>query len=337
LRLGGNQVLLELGVDESHAIDLPAFSGSFWEALLAICRVHHLTILASTIPDAAPEAHDDTGETGDRNALVAVPVDGGAVCLGSNRSDRPTIDSMQACGPLLVVLSGSNSVVTRGRLGVERTANLACRMRLEPHMSTLHVRDSGVIWQAFADVDGKSLPVSRPVTSHRDPRTREAGLFGMPLVDAAPVPEMEPWVVAVSGLTGNAAHVHLGGLFIGQLEQPVEATITLAPGQHQAVRLGQHALSVMFLDTGEAQAQGLGEAAIIVGGGDIADIDLNLTVRTASGERVQSRGHDTRSRGSVEYVWMFQRVKAENHQVVISADEPLTRISLPISLDGVLP
>ena len=199
------------------------------------------------------------------------------------------------------------------------------------------MRESGVIWHAFADVDGRSLPVCRPVVSHREPRSREAGLFGLQLLEAAPVAEVEPWVVAISGLAGGAGHARLGGLFVGQLEQPVEAAVTLAPGQRHGMRLGQRSLVVMFLDASEAQAQGLGEAAICVAGGDGLSSDLNLELRTQSGERVQAHGHDTRTRQGLEYVWMFQGLKPGSYQVGLSTDEPLIRVTLPFTLVADLP
>ena len=338
VRQDGNQVLLELGVDESRELELPAFAGSFWEGLLTLCRAYDLTILATDRPAPMADDHDDNLEQG-AAAATAIAVDGGPVCLGHARSGRPGIERMHACGPLLTVLDASDEVTTRGRLGVERTVNLSCRVRMEPRMGALHLRDAGVLWHAFAEVDGKSLPVRRPLVMRREMQLREGVDPGLPHV--GPVgdarTDSEPWELAIGGVGANAAHVRVDGLLIGQFEQPVETSLTIAPGQHQGVRLGQHALMVTFLDLSAAQAQGFTDAAILVGGGEAMASELRLDLRTAAGEHLPARGRDTRTRQGLEFVWMFQGIAAANHQVVLTADEPFTRISQPITISADLP
>jgi hypothetical protein len=149
--------------------------------------------------------------------------------------------------------------------------------------------------------------------------------------------DSEPWELAIGGVGANAAHVRVDGLLIGQFEQPVETSLTIAPGQHQGVRLGQHALMVTFLDLSAAQAQGFTDAAILVGGGEAMASELRLDLRTAAGEHLPARGRDTRTRQGLEFVWMFQGIAAANHQVVLTADEPFTRISQPITISADLP
>jgi len=225
-------------------------------------------------------------------------------------------------------------VLTRGRLGVERSANLACRLRLEPRLGAVRLRNTWVIWYAFAEAAGRSLPVRRPLQDPRDAHEPEDGdalpAFGP--AGAGNPPHVSPWVVAVGGLPAGPTRLSLGGLFVGELEQPVQATLALSPGQRQAVRLGEHVLLVSFLDQVQARALGLGDAAISVGGADALGHELKCELRTAQGERLQPIASEASPQHPLEFVRIYKGIADARYQLVLSADVAVTRLSLPIAV-----
>ncbi len=335
LRASGNQVLLELGADETRSCALPAFSGSFWDGVLAVCRAYQLTVLAGDGAESASMPDDENVGGLIRSVL---PIDGGTVCLGQERPERPALSSMQACGPLLAMITDSESVLTRGRLGVERTANLACRLRLEPRLRAVRLRNSWVIWHAFAEAAGRSLPIRRPLLDPHAPRAAEGGdpplAFG-PASPATP-PRASPWGVAVGGLPAGATRLSLGGLFVGELELPEQLTLALSPGQRQAVRLGEHVLVVSFLDQAQARSLGLGlglgDAAISIGGVDALGHELKCELRSAQGERLQPIASEAMPQHPLEFVRVYKGIAAARCQLLLSADVAVTRLSLPIAM-----
>jgi hypothetical protein len=327
LRAGGNQVLLELDADESRHAAVPAFAGSFWEGVLTVCRAFDLTVLPSADgvdPEAASQ--DGTGTGIDGLDAMPVAVDGGTVCLGRLRGDRPAPAAMNACGTLLTMVTASSGVVTRSRAGVERVVNLACRMRLEPRLAAYRLREPMVAWNAFAEAQGRALTVRRPLVQVRPEQHEEdpQGLFPV----AAKL--TDPWTVAVAGLPAGAAQVGLGGLFVAQLDRPERVTLTLAPGQHRAVMLGGHALEVAFLDRAQAQGQGMDEPAVSVLGADGLAAGVQLELRTAAGERIAPHATDTREQHGIEYLWSFPDVAIAAYTLVISGAEPVAAFSQPV-------
>jgi hypothetical protein len=332
LRASGNQVLLELGADETRSSALPAFSGSFWEGVLAVCHAYQLTVLAGDGSESTSEP-DDLNVAGGWIRSV-LPIDGGTVCLGLERAERPGLSSMQACGPLLAMISDSESVLTRGQLGVERSANLACRLRLEPRLSGVRLRNTWVIWYAFAEAAGRSLPVRRPLQDphqRRDPDDGDGQGKIAPAIADAPA-RASPWVVAVGGLPAGATRISLGGLFVGELEQPVHVALSLIPGQRQAVRLGEHALLVSFLDQAQARALGLGDAAVSIGGVDALGHELQFELRGPKGERLQPIASEAVPQHPLEFVRVYKGLSDARYQLLLSADVSVTRLSLPIAV-----
>jgi hypothetical protein len=328
LRASGNLVLLELGADEMRSSELPAFSGSFWDGVLAVCHAFQLTVLVGDGSEAVSVPDDDSSGGLVRSVL---PIDGGTVCLGQERTDRPALSSMQACGPLLAMITDSESVLTRGRLGVERTTNLACRLRLEPRLHQVRLRNTNVYWYAFAEAAGRSLPVRRPLLDPRDPESAD-GAAAIPLDGKEVQLRTSPWVVAVGGLPAGATRLSLGGLFVGELEQPVQVALALSPGQRQAVRLGEHVLEVSFLDQAQARVLGLSDAAVSIDGSDALGHELKCELRGPLGERLQPFASEGVPQHPFDFVRVYKGIIDARYQLLLSADVSVTRLSLPIAV-----
>ena len=152
--------------------------------------------------------------------------------------------------------------------------------------------------------------------------------------NAAGQPPASPWVVAVGGLPAGATRLRLGGLFVGEVEQPVQVVLTISPGQRQAVRLGGHALMVAFLDQAQARALGLGDAAISVGGVDALGHELKCELRTPQGERLQPLASEGMGQHPLEFVRVYKGIADARYQLLLSADVSVTRLSLPIALSA---
>lgn len=124
----GNPVLVEVGVDTTAVIAMPALSGQFWDGVLALCRASGL----------APAISDGEG------------VGGGAV-----RLVRRPLPAMAACGPFLVVVDD----VQAGRGNV--SALLRCQA--EPRLQPESFGAPSVAWATWAvDGEGGSHPLAQP-------------------------------------------------------------------------------------------------------------------------------------------------------------------------------
>ncbi len=121
----GGPVLLQLGTDERQERDLPAFSGTFWDGLLTLCRAYSLQPALESVGSGAASAG---GEDGASEGMVTVGL--GPVSVGA--ADGPL--GATASGPLLVENAELTMVEARSLAGGGRHLNVALRLRLEPRV-----------------------------------------------------------------------------------------------------------------------------------------------------------------------------------------------------------
>lgn len=109
----GNPILAELGANVRSTADLPAFSGTWWEAVLVVCRAFDLRLL--------PAMPMDSGD--DPLPVLVAPV-----TIGPPRAGLPELDRFHASGALLVERLPSGGIAAdRGKLSL--------RVRLEPGLA----------------------------------------------------------------------------------------------------------------------------------------------------------------------------------------------------------
>ena len=135
----GNPILAELGANVRATADLPAFSGTWWEAVLAVCQAFDLRIL----PAMPMDSSDDP-----------LPVQVAPVTIGPPRAGLPELDRYHASGALLVErLPSSGTAADRGKLSL--------RLRLEPGLAEDGL-SATVSWNGKAQFG--TIPVDLNVT-----------------------------------------------------------------------------------------------------------------------------------------------------------------------------
>lgn len=125
----GNPVLLEVGINADTAVTVPAVSGTFWEATIALCRA----------ADLQPACGD------------AAAIAGGPLRL-SRRNGKPL--SASACGPILALATASPATITAGGRQ-EHQLRLDLAMATEPRLNAERFSQPAATWASFAaDQDG---------------------------------------------------------------------------------------------------------------------------------------------------------------------------------------
>ncbi len=351
LAANGNQALLELGVEESRASDLPAFSGTFWEGVLALCRAYDLAIVPPSRPlgdGDQPVEVDENGETLPMTSCIA----GGQLVLGAKRAGRRDTDAYQACGILLMGVEDL-SVTTRQTLGgISRQADISFRLRLEPRFDAGLIGSASVAWTTLAgQSDGRALVVDDAAAADTDEDQRQRVRRRMRFVRMGrrivqvPVPGAEQGqgeqsnagAVAVTGLPAGPVTLSVGGQATLALRREVRAEVTLSPGGHGVAQLGGHALAVrLFANGGGEDATGRSGVSIDQGGETVDS--LNVEVRNASGKNLRNSDTSTNTRnGRPRSLWYFPDLESGDYTVIITAKEHLATLRLPFTLTTTTP
>ncbi len=341
LRASGNAVLLEIGTDEAGGVALPAFNGTFWEGVLVVCRAYQLTVVA-VVADRPedPQLGDEAGILG--LVRTVAPCAGGPVCLAHQRAGLPALESLRACGSLLTTIAASQPVLTHSRAGVERALNLDCRLRLEPRLDAALLGSSWIMWQSCVGGDGRNLGVELPILG---PRQRQDGHevdldalpAGLSSGRARPA-DVPPWTVAVVGVSAGATRLHLGGVLVGDVGRQLRTSFALAPGQRQAVAVGEHMLLVTFLGQAEARALGLPDAAIAISGTEAVGSSMELQLRTPQGELLEPLD-TTKLPSSLPYdmVVPYGNIAEHAYQLVLHGSDTIVRLGMPVEFAIAVP
>ncbi|MBA3938923.1 MAG: hypothetical protein H0X38_15860, partial [Planctomycetes bacterium] len=328
---GGNQVVLELGVDETRSADLPAYHGTFWGGVAALCRAFDLTVLPAMPAPASARSGGGDGLM----ASVPIAVEGGTVCLGAPHPERPHAGDLQPCGPFLVVVSGSAASTLRSRAGVRRCANIALRLRLEPHLAPEAMHEAAIQWLPLAEDLGGGHPIAvgLPLTDeHHEPD----GAGEMPGGDT--VAEVEPapaWAASLTGLPAGRSRCRLHGVFSGQLRAAVSASAVLRPGERRTVALGGAQAVAVLYDEVQAKANGWDHPALGLidrgesgGGGPTITLDA-----PGDGGREQPVGTDHRYQDARESLWFFSTLAPGAHVLTVTGDELVAQFAVPLVID----
>jgi hypothetical protein len=348
LATGGNQVLLELGADERRRADLPAFSGSFWEGALVLCRAYQLAIVppARSLADGEQLAEvDDNGEPLPMSQCIA----GGPLVLGVPRPGRRGPESYQPCGILLMGIDDLAVTINQGLGGVSRQADISYRLRLEPRFDAALIGSATVAWTTLAgQSDGRVLVVEEPAANDEDDdqhRQRQRMRFvrvgrrmvQMPVQSAEPSNPGASGTVAVGGLPAGPVTLTLNGQATLYLRRAVRAEAVLAPGGRAVVQLSGHALSVRLFTNGGGEDNSNRNGVSIDQSADALD-SLNVEVRSAAGKPLRNNDTSTSSRnGRPHSLWFFPDIDKGDYTVVISAKEHLATLRLPFTLTTTTP
>jgi hypothetical protein len=344
-RLGenGNQVLLELGMDERHQAELPAFSGTFWEGVLEVCRAYDLVLLPAAIANpSVPEDFEGEARSLPRN------LSGGSVCLGARRADRPTTEAFRACGILVTEVTEVTTTTTQGLAGTARRADVSHRLRLEPRLDVGLIETVQINWASLASLpDGRTFAVGDADPEH--PRTRSSQPPGFPFRRggfrrAIPVTSdqtgAEADLVTVNGLPPEPAALNLTGLVSLSLRRQVKVERQLAPGGRTVVRIAGQPLvvSIFSRDDGNEAHNGGNGVAISMDRNLQDSLGLRVAVRSAAGKRLRNQGQGVSSQGRLmESLWFFPEIEPGDYTVILTARENLGVVCLPFSLTAQAP
>lgn len=340
LLAGANQVLLELGADERKEADLPAFAGTFWEGVIALCRAYDLAVLPPSQVVGVDQQTDDDGE-----AHATAFVTGGPLCLGPRRAGRRGVESCQASGILLMGVDDVALVTSQGLDGISRRADIAYRLRLEPRFDASLVGSAAVSWTSLAGFHGgQPLVVEESSAVRSDERGMQLVRVGRRVVrvpadgrERAPVNPGSSGSVSVTGLPADSVPLTLSGLTTLSLRRPVRLELPLAPGGRTLARVGGRTL-VVRLATSGIDDQPTSRAGVTVEFAGEAIDGLDIEVRSPAGKTLRTNGNgSTGGNGRTRFYWYLPDLEPGQHTVVVTARERLGTLRLPFSLSVTTP
>ena len=341
----GNQTLLELGVEESRAADLPAFSGTFWEGVVCLCRAFDLAIVPPPHPGSdaeQPAELDDNGEPMVPTACIT----GGQLVLGAHSPGRPGCEAYQPCGILLMGIEDLSITTNQGLGGISRQADIAFRLRLEPRFDASLIGSAGVAWTTLAgQSDGRPLVVDDGGASDTDDDLRQRLRRRMRLVrfgrrmvqvpvqpsDAEAGEQSGSGAVSVTGLPSGPVSLTLSGQATLSLRRMVRSELTLAPGGHGIIQIGGHPLTVRLF-TGGGGEDASGRSGISVDQGTDAIAPLGVEVHAPGGKPLRNTDTSTNTRnGRTHLLWFFPDIDTGEYTVIVTSREHITTLRLPFT------
>ncbi|MBA3846016.1 MAG: hypothetical protein H0X45_05165 [Planctomycetes bacterium] len=317
LAVAGNDVVLDVGVDERRRAHLPAFSGGFWDGALALCAAFEIGIVPSA-PDEPAATPQHWQFRNGRNfrfnanaANTAAPIACGPLRLSGEGSPAP-----QVCGLVLVQPAASTLTTTRGLGGVSRTLTSAVRLRLEPRFARDLVAQAAVTWASHGrDQDGRIVAL-RPAAPPSEGWNAQGG---------------DPLAVAVDGLDAASRRVRLDGLLQLELRRPVRHDFSLTPGGSRVLQIGDNVLTVELI----ASDPDDGRAGLRISGAPGALDDLTVSVRDEHGRAKTSTSHSTTSFDAQSEVqmWSYDHLADAAHRIQVAGREALADPCLPFTVE----
>ncbi|HYE07598.1 MAG TPA: hypothetical protein VEL07_18920 [Planctomycetota bacterium] len=319
LAVAGNDVVLDVGVDERRRAHLPAFSGAFWDGAVAVCTAFGLGIVpsagdepaAATSPQQQWRFRNGRNFRFNANAVhAAAPIACGPLRLSSDPSPAP-----QVCGLVLVEPAASTLTVTRGLGGVGRTLTSAVRLRLEPRFARDLVAEASVSWASHGrDQDGRIVAL-RPAAPPSDGWNPQGA---------------DPLAVTVDGLDAASRRVRLDGLLRLELRRPVRHDFALTPGGSRVLQIGDDVLTIELI----ASDPDDGRAALRISGAPGSLDDLEVSVRDEHGRAKTSTSHSTTSFDAQSEVqtWSYDHLADAPHRIQVGGREALADPCLPFTV-----
>jgi hypothetical protein len=330
-----NLVFLELGVDDRRRAQLPAFEGTFWEAVLSVCRAFDLTILP-------PEQKTEKQNEDEVTSLSCVT--SGPVCLGQRRGERTGVDSFGANGILLVSVDALTVVKKHGLDGMNRQAELTYSLRLEPRIDASLVESAMVNWTSYAPgPDGNALVVqeahAQGLTDDED-NVRHRGIVMMngwrPHMRNNENESSPAGLLMVDGLPASQVRLVLSGQVSLRVHRHSRAELTLAPGGVATTRVGGHGLVVKMFSAGKDNLNSNTMAGVTIDKIEPAIEIVSAEVRDVSGNQLRrSRTSEDSHVGS--RTLYFSGLEQGPYTVVMTIREKLGIFSMPIVLSATTP
>ncbi|MBA2479691.1 MAG: hypothetical protein H0V44_03435 [Planctomycetes bacterium] len=329
----GNQVLLQLGANEQQERDLTAFSGTFWEGVLAVCAAFDVAIMPPTAPPMG------ISTDGDGSAALA----GGPVSLGPK---GPSPGRHQANGPLLVEVANVTVTTARGIHGTAREAEAVCHFRLEPRVDSELVGSCSVAVNTFATDDrGRTVSTDEPPASAGEPSVRTIRNMRMQVVmgrinrvyngdDTTPRYDIP---LSVGDLASDAASFRATGQVRLSVHRQVKAEAALSPGVSTLLPFGDASITATLYDTATAEAAGLRQPGLgLMGHGNLSESGMRLI--PPSGAQITTNGHGSWvHHGRQEMLYFYPITEEGQYRLVINDVVHIADVKLPYTVEIALP
>jgi len=230
----GNTTVLDLAVDEDARRELPAFNGTYWEAVLVFAEAFDCHLQVAVAP--SPVADPASGAWARLHAAAveseSAPVGFGPTVLLPGRREAEVV----ACGPLLLSATAVRRHRARRLGGSQRWAAIDYRVLCEPRVDPTSIHSVRVSWRraAFGEREGELGP-PEDLLSQRgeggarrptDPRRR------MVRTGAIPAQDPDERMVAVRGLRADDRRCRLVGKAAVRRVRAWEVTRVLAADAH---------------------------------------------------------------------------------------------------------
>ncbi|MBA3707938.1 MAG: hypothetical protein H0W83_03845 [Planctomycetes bacterium] len=331
---GGNQVLLQLGADEHKECELPAFSGTFWEGVLAVCRAFDVAIMPPTAPPMGMSG------AGDGSTAIA----GGPVSLGPKLA---TMSHQQANGPLLVEIADVTVTTSRSIQGSGRQAEAICHFRIEPRVNGELVGSCAATANSFAvDDRGRTVQTDEPQPTDEEPDARNMRNVRMQVMigrmngvryNGEETPPRYDIPLSVSNLATDASSFRTTGQVRLEVNRQIKAEASLTPGVSTLITMGATSVTATLYDSTSAEAVNLRQPGLgLMGQGRLTEAGIRLIPPSGSQITTNGRGSWV-NHGRQEILYFYPITEEGPYHLVISDVVHLADIKLPYAVDIPLP
>jgi len=329
----GNQVLLQFGADESTARDLPAFSGTFWDAVLLVCSTYGVTIAPPTAPMIGNQSDGNNG-----TAYLA----GGPLSL-ARAGDNAHATQWQASGPLLIEIAGVTATSTRGLNGGGNGATAIMHVRLEPHLDPAIIGACSFTVDTFAsDEHGRAVMISgsdAPAETRQPQWIRRR--FGGRIVVQEAEPEQPRYDLELTAdnLAADSHHLRFSGQLSIEVHRGRKAEADLVPGVAAVLNLGKQPVVATLYDQSLIGGMGIIQPAIGFSGAGAGNlVPTSIEVTSPKGDVLTPNGNGNWARNGRQEMLIFYDLSLPGaYHIAITTVEHQGEVHLPLTVDLPLP
>lgn len=331
-----------LGATHARSAQLPAFEGSYWEAVLLLCETFDLELRPAVSPtshrhrrqgpqiafdsgpvELAPAANDNDKATAENPSPEALAAWLGMQLAEPGRRQRPAPQQLLPHGPVLVQVIDAVQIERRSRGELQRHAAVILSLRLEPSLAESAIGSSTLHWHAATSADGRQLQLAdaRPEEEHLH-------MIGHGLGAS---PEM---VVHIKDPPAGLRQLRLEGTLSLEGMAAIRHDMTLEPGVATTFELAETSITATLVE--DRQAHGRAETGLLLESDDdphrlIGSVQARITGPDGSVLR-SSGGRTSSANRSSSRLIRLRAIPAGACTVTIVAQVPGQRREIPITI-----
>ncbi len=171
LQRAGDHSLARLGLDDTARRELPAFSGSYWAAVLQVARTYDLAV----VPGGRRPAGDDTNQSDLHARLVFIgerrrqPRDLPPIAIGAPRlseSPQATAPRLHPAGAILLRLADHQVITGRTLHGAQRWIRFDLTAVFQPGTPDAAIRQADFSWHPSSNATPVDPADATPLFHH---------------------------------------------------------------------------------------------------------------------------------------------------------------------------